>query len=313
VKEARPEYNDVHSQVLQDVLKRLDKAYQAFFKRVKRGAKAGFPRFQGKYRFDSFCYPQYKQTPTGHVYLPKIGNVRMRLSRPLEGKVKTCTVKGDTCGDWFAVFTCEVGTKPLASTGQSIGIDVGLSQIVTTSNGEKLEAPKHFTKAEKALRKARRRLARRKKGSHRREKARQLVARLHRKIQRQRLDFLHKLSTKLVRNYDLIAIENLNIQGLNRGMLAKSFNDVAVGTLTGMLDYKAAYAGRQVVRVDPRYTSQDCSDCGHRSGKKPLHIRKWTCEVCGSVHDRDINAAMNIQARAVPSGDNVSVSKLSVA
>lgn len=312
VKEARPEYNDVHSQVLQDVLKRLDKAYQAFFKRVKRGVKAGFPRFQGKYRFDSFTYPQYKQSPTEHVYLPKIGNVRIRLSRPLEGNVKTCTVKRDACGDWFVIFTCEVEVKPLPSTGSSIGIDLGVSHIVVTSKGEKVETPKHFSKAEKALRKAQRRLARRKKGSVRREKARRLVAKQHRKVQRQRVDFLHKLSTDLIKENDVIQIEDLNIKGLASGMLAKSVNDAAWGTLTQMLDYKAEYAGRQVVRVDPRYTSQDCSDCGHRSGKKPLHIRKWVCENCGSIHDRDINAAKNIQARAVPLDANVSVSKLSV-
>jgi putative transposase len=140
IKEVRPEYFEVHSQVLQDVLKLLDKAYRAFFARVKRGAKAGFPRFQGKYRFDSFSYPQYKQVPTDHVYLPKIGNVRIRLSRPIEGKVKTCTVKRDTCGDWFAIFTCEVEAKPLASTRQSIGIDLGLIHIVTPSEGDKTEA-----------------------------------------------------------------------------------------------------------------------------------------------------------------------------
>jgi putative transposase len=299
VKEVRPEYNDVHSQVLQDVLKRLDKAYQAFFRRVKRGAKAGFPRFQGKYRFDSFSYPQYKQVPTEKsVYLPKIGNVKIRLSRPIEGKVKTCTVKRDACGDWFVIFTCEVEAKLLRQTGQTIGIDLGLIHIITPSEGKKTEARKYFSKAEKALRKAQRRLARRKKGSVRREKARRLVAKLHRKVQRQRLDFLHKLSTDLIKVNDVIQIEDLNIKGLASGMLAKRVNDAAWGTLTQMLDYKAEYAGRQVVRVDPRYTSQDCSNCGHRSGKKPLHIRKWVCENCGSIHDRDVNAAKNIQARA---------------
>jgi putative transposase len=313
VKEVRPEYNDVHSQVLQDVLKRLDKAYQAFFRRVKRGAKAGFPRFQGKYRFDSFSYPQYKQVPTEKsVYLPKIGNVKIRLSRPIEGKVKTCTVKRDACGDWFVIFTCEVEAKLLRQTGQTIGIDLGLIHIITPSEGKKTEARKYFSKAEKALRKAQRRLARRKKGSVRREKARRLVAKLHRKVQRQRLDFLHKLSTDLIKVNDVIQIEDLNIKGLASGMLAKRVNDAAWGTLTQMLDYKAEYAGRQVVRVDPRYTSQDCSNCGHRSGKKPLHIRKWVCGNCGSIHDRDVNAAKNIKARAVPLDANVSVSKLSV-
>jgi putative transposase len=303
VKEARPEYNDVYSQVLQDVLRRLDKAFKGFFNRIKRGEKAGYPRFRGKNRYDSFTYPQYKDSVNDgarHIRLPKIGDVRIRLSRPLEGKVKTCMVQRERCGDWFAIFVCEVEPEPLSKADSKVGIDFGLTHIVTTSDGEKEDAPKHLRKAEKALKKAQRRLARRKKGSKRREKARILAAKLHRKIQRQRAHFLHYHSSKLIREHDLIAIEDLNLRGLNKGMLAKSFNDVAIGHLTAMLTYKAEWAGRQLVKVDPRYTSQDCSNCGHRSGKKPLHIRKWTCQACNVEHDRDVNAAKNILARAEP-------------
>ena len=210
-------------------------------------------------------------------------------------------MKRDNCGDWFCVITCEITPQAKPRTGKQVGVDVGLTHIITTSEGEKVDAPKHLSKAEKALRKAQRRLARRKKGSNRREKARLVVAKLHRKIARQRLDFLHKQSTKLIKEHDFVAIEDLNLRGLNKGMLAKSFNDVALGYLTGMLTYKAEWAGRQLVKVDPRFTSLDCSHCGHRSGKKPLHVREWTCEACLTVHDRDVNAAKNILGRALSS------------
>lgn len=295
VKEGRPEYNDVHSQVLQDVLKRLDKAYQGFFRRVKQGAKAGFPRFQGRNRFDSFCYPQYKQVPTNHVYLPKIGNVRLRLSRAVEGNLKTATVKREADG-WYIVFVCEVEIQPLSATGNTIGIDLGLTDIVATSDGELIAAPKYFSKAQKALAKAQRRLARRKRGSKNREEARVQVAKLHQKVARQRSDFLHKVSTRLVTENDCIVYEDLNLKGLASGVLAKSFQDVAIGMFTFMLAYKAEYAGRQAIKVNPNYTSQDCSSCGHRE-KHPLWVRSFTCKECGTHHHRDINAAKNIEQK----------------
>lgn len=314
LKEALPEYNDVHSQVLQDVLKRLDKAYQAFFRRVKQGAKAGFPRFQGKYRFDSFTYPQYKQTPTKHVYLPKIGNVRIKLSRQIEGKIKTCMVKQEADG-WYVVFACEVQPKPLPATGNTIGIDMGLTDIVATSDGELIAAPKYFSKAQKALAKAQRRLARRKKGSNGREWARQQVAKVHQKVARQRDNFLHKLSTRLIRENDTIVHENLNITGMASGMLAKSVHDVSWGKLIHMLSYKAEYAGRQLIGVNPNFTSQDCNVCGHRE-KHPLWVREFECTCCGMKHHRDINAALNIKSKWVriePSCANVDVVESCVA
>jgi putative transposase len=315
VKEVRPEYNDVHSQVLQDVLKRLDKAYQAFFRRVKIGDKAGFPRFQGRNRFDSFCYPQYKTAPKDkHVYLPKIGNVRLRLSREVQGKVKTCTVKREADG-WYVVFVCEVETNPLPATGNTIGIDLGLTDIVATSDGELIAAPKYLSKAQKALAKAQRRLARRKRGSKSRKEASVRVAKLHQKVARQRADFLHKLSTRLVKKNDVIVYEDLNLKGLASGMLAKSFQDVAIGMFTFMLTYKAEYAGREAVKVNPNYTSQDCSVCGHRE-KHPLWVRSFTCTGCGTFHHRDTNAAKNIEqkwAGSLPLGGNAGVVMLNVA
>jgi putative transposase len=300
IKEALPEYNSVHSQVLQDVLKRLDKGFQAFFRRIKQGDKPGYPRFQGRNRFDSFCYPQYKTKPNNkHVYLPKIGNVRLRLSRPVDGNVKTATVKREADG-WYVVFVCEVGKKPLPVTNNTIGIDLGLTDIVATSDGELIAAPKYFSKAQKALAKAQRRLAKRKKGSKNHEQARVQVAKLHQKVARQRADFLHKLSHRLVKENDVIVHEELNVKGLAKGMLAKSVHDVSWGKLIEMLTYKAENAGRQIVSVSPNYTSQDCSVCGHRE-KHPLWLRSFECTNCGTLHHRDLNAALNIKNKGVRS------------
>jgi putative transposase len=321
IKQALPEYNGVHSQVLQDVLKRLDKGYQAFFRRIKAGDKAGFPRFRGRNRFDSFCYPQYKTAPNSkHVYLPKIGNIRLRLSRAVEGKIKTATVKREADG-WYVVFSCEVDIKPrqynrrpLPKTLNTIGIDLGLTNIVATSDGELIAAPKYFSKAQKALAKAQRRLARRKRGSKNREEARVRVAKLHQKVARQRADFLHKLSTRLVKENDVIVHEerqynrrDLNIKGLASGMLAKGVHDVSWGMLIQMLSYKAENAGRQCIAVNPNYTSQDCNVCGHRE-KHPLWVREFKCASCGTDHQRDVNASLNIKhkwAGSLPLDANV--------
>jgi putative transposase len=307
IKQALPEYTNIHSQVLQDVLKRLDKAYQGFFRRVKQGVKAGFPRFQGRNRFDSFCYPQYKTIPNDkHVYLPKIGNVRIRLSRAVEGSIKTATVKREADG-WYIVLVCEVTPQPLLATGNTIGLDFGLTDIVATSDGELIVAPKYFSKAQKALAKAQRRLARRKRGSKNREEARRQVAKLHQKVARQRADFLHKLSTRLIKENDVIVFEDLNLKGLASGMLAKSFQDVAIGMFSFMLMYKAEYASRETVKVNPNYTSQDCNVCGHRE-KHPLWVRTFTCKGCDTFHHRDTNAAKNIEqkwVRAEPLDANV--------
>jgi putative transposase len=314
IKEALPEYNGVHSQVLQDVLKRLDKGFQAFFRRIKQGDKPGYPRFQGRNRFDSFCYPQYKTAPKDkHVYLPKIGNVRLRLSRPIEGNLKTTTIKREADG-WYVVLVCEVDKQPLPVTGNTIGIDLGLTDIIATSDGALIAAPKYFSKAQKALAKAQRRLARRKKGGKNREQARVQVAKLHQKVARQRADFLHKLSHRFVKENDVIVHEELNVKGLAKGMLAKSVHDVSWGKLIDMLTYKGENAGRQVVGVNPSYTSQDCSVCGHRENH-PLWVRSFECTNCGACHHRDLNAALNIKnkwVRSEPLDANVVVVNTSV-
>ncbi len=292
------EFNEVYSHVLQDVLSRLDKAYKAFFSRIKRGDKAGFPRFQGRHRYNSFHYKEYKQTPTEKsVYLPKIGNVRTNLHRPVEGKIKTATIKRDSCGDWFVTFACEVQAEPLPKTGSSVGIDRGISVAFATSDGHLEPNPKHVSKAEKALRKAQRRLAKREKGSKRREKARLAVAKIYRKVQRQRADFLHKISHNLVLQYDYIVFENLNVKGMVRSNLAKSILDVGWSQLQNYTSYKAEYAGKFVEVVRPHYSSQECAACGHISPKNRVSQSKFKCANCKRVEHADINAAQVIRGR----------------
>jgi putative transposase len=314
IKEALPEYKGVYSQVLQDVLKRLDKAYQAFFRRVKAGQKAGFPRFQGRDRFDSLCYPQSGFTVAEKTaYFSKIGNIRIRLHRPLEGKIKTATIRRD-CGEWYVSYVCDVEAQPLPETGSSVVVDVGTTWFAITSDGEFVENPRYFQGAMKKLRVAQRSVARKtNKRSNRRRKAVQQVAKLHHKVSRQRLDFHHKTAVKLVRENDLIAHEDLNVGGMGRGNLARSIHDVGWSQFFSLLSQKAECAARRVVRVDPRYTSQGCNQCGYVSKANRLSQSRFVCQQCGHTENADVNAARNILGRAVPSGINVAVVNASVA
>jgi len=314
IKEALPEYKGVYSQVLQDVLKRLDKAFQAFFRRVKAKQTPGYPRFQGRDRYDSICSPQSGFTVSEKTaYFSKIGNIRIRLHRPLEGKLKTATITRD-CGEWYVSYVCEVAPKPLPETGSSVGGDVGTTWFAITSDGEFVENPRHFQGAMKKLRVAQRAVSRKKnKRSNRRRKAVQQVAKLHRKVSRQRLDFHHKTAVKLIRENDLIAHEDLNVGGMGKGNLARSIHDVGWSQFFALLSQKAACAARRVVAVDPRYTSQGCNQCGHTSKANRLSQSRFVCQQCGHTENADVNAARNILGRAVPSGVNVAVVNASVA
>jgi putative transposase len=298
VKEIRPEYQDIHSQVLQDALTRLDKAFQAFFRRLESGEKPGYPRFQGERRYTSFSYKQFGNGATldhGYLVLSKIGRIAVRWSRPLEGTPKTVTVIHEADG-WYVAFSCvEVPTKPLPPTGNETGIDVGLKVFLITAEGDVIENPRYYRKAEKQLAKAQRRVSRRKKGSKRRKKAVQLLKRKHQHVQRQRQDFHHKTALLLVRGYDVIYVEDLQVANMVRNHhLAKSISDAGWAQFRAILEAKAVYAGRRVVAVPPAYTSQDCSGCGERVSKS-LSVRTHVCPSCGLVLDRDENAARNIQ------------------
>lgn len=263
IKAALPEYAGVYSQVLQDVLKRLDKAFKAFFRRVKAGQTPGYPRFKGAGWYDSICYPQSGFSVSEKTaFFSKIGNIRIRLHRPLEGKVKTATITRE-CGEWYVSYVCEVESTLLPSTGNQVGVDVGTTYFCITSDGEFTENPRHFQHSMKALRVKQRSLSRKKRGSNRRKKAKAAVAKLHRKVTRQRLDFHHKTAAKLIRENDLVAHEDLNVSGMGKGKLARSLHDVGWGQFFSLLAIKAASAGRKIIRVDPKYTSQACSQCGH--------------------------------------------------
>lgn len=301
---ALPEYGDINAQVLQHVVKRVGKAFDGFFRRVKAGVKAGYPRFRSRDRYDSFTFPQPSQTSVSadgrHVYLPKIGNVRLKLHRPFSGKLKTLAVKCEGT-EWYAVLTCKVSkADPLPPTGSTVGIDLGVTHLFITSDGEIEDNPRFLRAAQKRLRVAQRSLSRRKRGSNRGKQAKQRVAKLHLKVRRQRESEHHRITKRLVGRHDLIAHEDLNIQGLARTRMAKSVLDAGWTGLLEKLYAKAEWAGRTVIAVNPEYTSQDCSVCGHRE-KHPLHVREFVCAQCGQHHHRDVNAAKNIWGRAVPS------------
>jgi len=300
VKEVRPEYYEIHSQVLQDVLTRLDRAFQAFFRRVKAGETPGYPRFQGANRYTSFTYKQFgngAMLDNGFLVLSKIGRIAVRWSRPLEDTPKTVTISREADG-WYVCFSCaEVPVQPLPPRGQETGIDMGLTSFATLSNGKHIFNPRWHRKAERRLKTAQRRVSRRQKGSQRRRKAVTLLAKTHLKVQRQRQDFHHKTALAVVRENDTIYLENLQVANMVRNhRLAKSISDASWAQFRAILEAKAAYAGRRVVAVPPAYTSQDCSGCGWRV-QKSLSVRTHMCPNprCGLVLGRDENAAKNIE------------------
>jgi putative transposase len=302
IRAADPEYGALDRHATEWTLSRLERAFQAFFRRVKNGERPGYPRFKGRDRFSSITFRQRGWKLDGrHLTLRGIGRIKLHLSRPIEGTAKTVTLKRDRCGDWWVTFSCEgVPARPLADTGRAIGVDLGLTSFLATSDGETVDNPRHLRTAEADLRRAQRRVSRRKRGGSRRRKAVRVLARKHRAVQDARRDFHFKKALDLVRRYDVIAVENLNIRGLARTRLAKSVSDAGWGQFLRALRTKAESAGREVIAVDPRGTSQECSGCGSVSPKS-LSVRVHRC-TCGLELDRDVNAARNILARAERSG-----------
>nr|HET6902770.1 transposase [Ktedonobacteraceae bacterium] len=314
IKQMREEYKSIHSQVLQDTLRRVDKAMQAFFRRVKQGDTPGYPRFQGKERYESFCYPQggFSLTHDNRVTLCKVGSVKVKLHRAVQGKIKTCTIKREG-QHWYVIFACEVERQTLPVSEEEVGIDLGLLHFATLSTGETIENPRYFRKGEKTLKKLQQALARKKSRSYRRKKAVQAVAKAHRTVRNQRADFLHKASRSLVNRYQVIVFENLQSANMSKRVkpkqdaetgqylpngasaksgLNKSIQDAGWKMFVAMCIYKAECAGRTVLQVNPQYTSQICSGCG-TARKKDLSERWHSC-VCGTELDRDHNAALNI-------------------
>jgi len=280
-------------------LKRLDDAFAGFFRRVKTVKKsAGFPRFQGRDWFKSFGFADHDgwKLDGAHLYMKGIGRVKVRMHRPIPSAPLSCQIKRDSKG-WVVLLCCEVPMQRAEHTGRSIGIDLGITSFIATSDGDTVPGFHAARRAQAELRRRQRALARCKRGSRNRRKAKERVAAAHEKIARSRRTFLHQVAAKLVRENDLIAIEDLNVRGLVRSMLARDVNDAGWATFTTLLIEKAESAGRTVVKVDPRHTSQACSSCG-AIVPKALSVRTHDCPHCGLVLDRDVNAARIVLHRA---------------
>jgi putative transposase len=313
--EIRKEYQDIYSQVLQDVLLRLKKAFDAFFRRIENSEKPGYPRFQGRNRYNSFTYPQaggFSLTHDSRVCFSKIGSMKVKLHREIQGEIKTATIKHEA-GQWYVIFACEVEQPELLEVSESeVGVDLGITHFAALSDGTFIESPRYYRKAQKHLERLQQALSIKKRGSHRRKKAVHAVAKAHRKIANQRQDFHHKQAKKLVQEQQTIVFEELEITNVSKRAkpkqdengtylpngaatksgLNKSILDAGWGQFQQIVSHKAACAGRTILFVNPRYTSQICSQCG-TVRKKELSERWHSCE-CGAELDRDTNAAINI-------------------
>jgi putative transposase len=297
LKTERPALNKVHSQVLQNVAVRLDLAFQAFFRRCKEGAEErGYPRFKGKGRYDSFTFPQsgFSITHDDRVCLSKVGSLKMVYHRPIRGKIKTLTIRRSSTGKWYACFSCEVEPERLSERAEQVGIDVGLKTFATLSTGEEIANPRFFRKEEKALARVQRKHSKLAKGTPERRKHRKEVARVHERIRFRRDNFTHQESRRLVDSFGVLCVEDLHVNRMTHNhCLAKSIHDASWSEFFSKLAAKAEEAGRKFMKVNPAYTSQDCSRCHHRQ-YMPLDARTYECPCCGLVLDRDHNASLNI-------------------
>lgn len=302
VRAHRPEFSEIPIVVLRGWLRRLDRAFQAFFRRCKRGDAPGYPRFRAARRFDTIEVDDVgKRSPIvaggNRIAIPLLGKVKFRQHRPLEGTPKSYRVTRD--GDrWRVTIQCaDVPVKPLPATDAVVGIDVGLYTLVATSDGELFKNPRTLQNAEREIARAQRRVSRRKKGSARRRKAVAILAKKHQRVANIRREHAILIARSLVARYGIICFEDLNIKGLARGMLAKSVHDAAWGILLHWIRVKAEEAARETRAADPRGTSINCNECG-APVPKALATRVHRCS-CGCVVDRDVNAARNVRNRAV--------------
>jgi putative transposase len=326
-KKANPDIAVVHSQVLQNVAVRIDLAFQAFFRRIRQGEEPGYPRFKSAGTYDSITFPQ---APSGckligdSLRVFKVGDIPCIVHRPLLGTPKTCTIRR-RAGKWFVCFACEYVPELLPPSTEMVGIDVGIEKFAALSDGTFVENPRFFRKDEQALAKAQRKQARypsktgEKKGTPARKKANKVVARIHERIRNRRHNFLHQLARQLVNRFGIIAVENLHVKNMSarpkkkedeagnpaqngasrKAGLNKSILDAAWSQFRCVLSLKAESAAREIIEVNPAFTSQDCCACGHRA-KKALKERWHHCPMCGLSLDRDTNAAFNILQRAKP-------------
>jgi putative transposase len=286
---------DMSCSAMRDPLRRLDRAFTSFFRRLEAGTTPGYPRFRSAGRYDSLTWNDAWALRVGRLALHGIGHLKVKWHRPLPARaiVRTATVRR-IAGRWYASFSLQVAASAIPSDqGPAVGIDLGITHFATLSTGEQLPGPGAYVASLRLLRVAQRRVSRRKKGSVRRQKAALLLARRHERIRNLRHDHAHKLSRRLVSDFGVIAIEDLNVQAMGRGVLAKEIGDQGWAAFQAMLEYKAAEAGTQLIRVPPGGTSQACSACGIQVRKR-LSERTHRCSGCGLVMDRDMNAARNI-------------------
>ena len=300
LKEDFPFLVDIHSQILQNIAVRIDLAFRAFFRRVKSGDTPGYPRFRSKSRYNSFTYPQSGfKLLKNVVQLSKIGGVKVKLHRPIEGKIKTCTIRSTPTGKWFVTFVCVIEHKPVEQPIEpAIGVDMGLITFATLSNAEKIENPRFFRKEEKRLSKAQRKLSAQAQATKAREKARKVAARIHERINWRRHNFAHQESRKLVNRFNTICVEDLSINDMQKGnfrSINRSIGDAAWRIFLDLLVCKAVEADKRTIKINPAYTSQTCSQCYNRH-KLKLSDRIYHCPVCSLSIDRDQNAAINILA-----------------
>ena len=292
------EYKQVDAQCLQDVLGRLERSYQHFFRRVKtKIGKPGFPRFKGKNRYDSFTLHHNSwKLDNKYLHIRNVGTFKLFLSRPIQGKIKTVTIQRTKTNEWFVSFSCDdVPMKLYPKTDQSVGIDVGTKNFSTDSDGKTFENHRYLKQSLALLRRRQRALSRKVKGSNRRNKTRILVAKTHQKVVNQRNDFLYKTANYYINNYQNIYVEQMNIQKLLKNKYhSQSILDASWGRFFAILSYKAEEAGRKFAKVSCQDTSVKCSNCSESVIKKTLNARFHKCPACKVKLDRDFNASLNI-------------------
>ena len=305
LKDIQPWLHDVPDKILRYSLRNLGTAFKNFFKADKNGAHRGYPKSKSLHNRQSIQFQGENvrlDTRTGLMSVPGLKNIEVRLHRSIDGKIGTTTISKTKSGKYYVSFQVDDGrdlplTKPV-SRDRVIGIDVGLASYISTSEGDKIDGLQPLREAEQRLAVLQRRLSRKQKGSKNQDKARLKVSRMHEKIANQRSDFQHKLSRELVDNHDAIVLESLNIKGMVRNHhLAKSISDAGWSEFMRQIKYKADWAGKTVIEIGQwEPSSKTCHSCGHKLDKLTLDVREWACPKCGTAHDRDINAAINIKA-----------------